>query len=81
MKITICIGSACHLKGSKKVVNRLQELIADNNLMEKAEMTGAFCMKKCGEDGVRVMVDDKIFSVMPENVDEFFNTEILSKMN
>ncbi len=81
MKITICIGSACHLKGSKKVVNRLQELIADNNLTEKAEMTGAFCMKKCGEDGVRVMVDDKIFSVMPENVDEFFNAEILSKMN
>ena len=81
MKITICIGSSCHLKGSKKVVNRLQELIAENNLSEKAELTGAFCMKRCGEDGVRVMIDDKIFSVMPENVDEFFDNEVRSKMN
>ncbi len=81
MKITICIGSACHLKGSKRVVNRLQELVAENGLSDKAEMNGAFCMKKCGEDGVRVMVDDKIFSVLPENVDEFFKDEILSKMN
>lgn len=81
MKITICIGSACHLKGSKKVVNRLQELIAENDLSDKTELTGAFCMKRCGEDGVRVMVDDKIFSVMPENVDEFFDSEVRSKMN
>lgn len=81
MKITICIGSACHLKGSKNVVNRLQDLIAKNNLSDKTELNGAFCMKKCGEEGVRVMVDEKIFSVMPENVDEFFENEILSKMN
>ncbi len=81
MKITICIGSSCHLKGSKRVVNRLQELIAENDLSEKAELNGAFCMKKCGEDGVRVMVDEKIYSVLPENVDEFFDNEILSKMN
>ncbi len=81
MKITICIGSSCHLKGSKRVVNRLQELIAENDLSEKTELNGAFCMKKCGEDGVRVMVDEKIYSVLPENVDEFFDNEILSKMN
>lgn len=79
MKITICIGSACHLKGSKKVVNRLQDLISQNNMSENIELNGAFCMKKCGEDGVRVMVDEKIFSVLPENVDEFFENEILSK--
>lgn len=79
MKITICIGSACHLKGSKKVVNRLQDLISQNNMSETIELNGAFCMKKCGEDGVRVMVDEKIFSVLPENVDEFFENEILSK--
>ena len=27
MKVTICIGSACHLKGSRQVVEKLQELV------------------------------------------------------
>ena len=27
MKITVCIGSSCHLKGSKEIVDQLQELI------------------------------------------------------
>ena len=32
MKVTVCIGSSCHLKGSRQVVERLQALIAENNL-------------------------------------------------
>ena len=29
MKVTICIGSSCHLKGSRQIVERLQALGAD----------------------------------------------------
>ena len=28
MKVTVCIGSSCHIKGSRPVVERLQERIA-----------------------------------------------------
>ena len=38
MKITVCIGSSCHLKGSKDVVERIQQLVADNNLQDKVEL-------------------------------------------
>ena len=34
MKVTVCIGSSCHIKGSRKVVESLQELIAKENLGE-----------------------------------------------
>jgi len=27
MKITVCIGSSCHIKGSRQVVEQLQYLI------------------------------------------------------
>ena len=27
MKITICIGSSCHLKGSRQIVEELQRLV------------------------------------------------------
>ena len=29
MKVTVCIGSSCHLKGSRNVVERLKELIEE----------------------------------------------------
>ena len=40
MKITICIGSSCHLKGSRQVIERLQQLIAQHGLQEKVELAG-----------------------------------------
>lgn len=79
MKIMICVGSTCHLAGSKKVVTRVQELVAENNIGAEVELAGKFCMGKCGE-GVSVMVDDQVFSVKPEEVDEFFKKEVLAKL-
>ncbi len=80
MKVTICIGSSCHLKGSRQVVEQLQNLVADNNLKDKVELSGTFCMGKC-QTGVNVTVDDKEFSVSPETVQEFFEKEILPAVN
>jgi NADH:ubiquinone oxidoreductase subunit E len=79
MKVTICIGSSCHLKGSREVIERLQELIAENDLKDKIELSGAFCMKNCVK-GVSVTVEDELFSVTPENINCFFETEILKKI-
>ena len=78
MKIMICVGSTCHLCGSKKVVTRFQELVAEHNLQTSVELAGKFCMGKCGE-GVSVMIDDNVFSVKPEEVDAFFKKEVLDK--
>lgn len=75
MKVTVCIGSSCHIKGSRQVVEQLQCLIHENNLSDKVELTGTFCMGKC-QQGVCVSVDDKFFSVSPENVKDFFNENI-----
>ena len=79
MKITVCIGSSCHLKGSRLVVASLQKLIAENNVSDKVELGGTFCMGKC-QQGVCVNVDDQFHSVSPETVESFFRTEILPKV-
>ncbi len=79
LKITVCIGSSCHIKGSRQVVEQLQYLIAENNLGEKVELGGTFCMGKC-QNGVCVTVNEDFFSVTPETVDEFFKNEILPKI-
>ena len=80
LKITVCIGSSCHIKGSRQVVEQLQYLIAENNLGEKVELGGTFCMGQC-QKGVCVTVNDSLHSVTPESVQEFFANEVLAKVN
>lgn len=79
MKITVCIGSSCHVKGSRQVVRALQQLISDNKLEDKVELGGTFCMSNC-QKGVCVTVDGEIFSVSPETVNEFFAENVLCKV-
>ena len=78
-KITVCIGSSCHIKGSRQVVERFQQLIAENGLGDKVELGGTFCMGQC-QSGVCVALNDQVFSVSPENATEFFETNILNKI-
>lgn len=79
MKVTVCIGSSCHLKGSRQVVEQLQSLVAENKLEDKVELGGTFCMGKC-QQGVCVTVDDQFHSVSPDTVNDFFQNEILAKV-
>ena len=79
MKITVCIGSSCHIKGSRQVVEQIQALIAQHNLADKIELGGTFCMGKC-QQGVCVTVDGEFHSVTPANAKEFLEKEVLPKV-
>lgn len=79
MKITVCIGSSCHLKGSRQVVEQLQYLIAQHNLKDKIDLSGTFCMGNC-QNGVSVTLDDKLYSLSPDTTKDFFEKEVLPKV-
>lgn len=80
MKITICIGSSCHVKGSREVIDIFQRMIKDNGLTKKVELAGTFCMGKC-QQGICVDVDGKVFSLTPETAESFFDKEIVPKVS
>ncbi len=79
MKITVCIGSSCHIKGSRQVVEELQRLIAENELSDKVDLAGTFCMGNC-QQGVCVTVDEVFYSVTPDTVQEFFDENVKAKV-
>ena len=79
MKISVCVGSACHLKGSRAVLDRLHQLVDENNLRDKVRIVSMFCIGKC-QQGVCVTVDDRFYSVSPDTVRSFFETEIMAKV-
>lgn len=81
LKITVCIGSSCHLKGSRLVVEELQYLIEQNGIKAKIDLGGEFCMNRCNEKGVNVTVDGEHYSILPEEVKDFFQKVILPKVS
>ena len=79
IKVTVCIGSSCHIKGSRPVVEQLQQLIAEHGVGDRVELGGTFCMGNC-QQGVCVTVDNDFYSVTPDSVAEFFATEIQTRV-
>ena len=78
MKITVCLGDACHLKGTRRVAQTLQRLIAENGLKDEIDLSGTFCMGRC-RTGVSVTVDDEYFSLSPETTEAFFWEQVLPR--
>ena len=80
MIIQVCVGSSCHLKGSKDIVELIQNAIEDHHLQNGITLAGSFCIGKCNRIGVTVQIDDDIHTgVTKENFKEFFNENILEK--
>lgn len=79
MNVTICIGSSCHLKGSREIVHTLERLVQEYKLKDQVELNGSFCMGNCMK-GVCVKVDDQLFSLSPEDTEEFFKEQILGRI-
>ena len=79
MKVSICIGSACHLRGSREIIQKLQTLVKANNVSDKVDLNGAFCSGNC-VNGVCVTIDGELLSLSPETTEDFFNKEIMGRL-
>ena len=81
MDIMVCVGSSCHLSDSRSLINRLKELIHENNVEGEVELKGSFCMGHCVEKGVCVKFDERIFGLTVGGVDNFFRDEVLTRIH
>ena len=80
MTITICIGSSCHLKGSREVVEQIRALVAEHGLQDRVTLKGTICVGNCC-NGVSVLVDDTLHSVSPDTARTFFETQVLPALH
>jgi len=79
MTITVCIGSSCHLKGAREVVEQLQNQVEKRGLQDRVKLTGAFCMGNCVA-GVSVKIEEALFSVKPDTALTFFENEVMTRL-
>ena len=77
--VHVCIGSACHLKGSYSVIDTLQKLIQRDHREKEVELKAAFCLGHC-TGAVSVKVDDgEIHSVTPESIESFYQEQLVRR--
>lgn len=79
MKILICVGSSCHLKGAPEIASMLTETLKKYDLEAEVTLAGCFCMEKCNREGVTVQVDETVHTgVTIGNFNKFFADNILN---
>ncbi len=76
MDIKVCIGSACHLKGSYQVIKNIKEYISDHGLENKVELKSSFCLGKCSEAVSVEFNNEAIVSMTPEAVNDILDEMI-----
>jgi NADH:ubiquinone oxidoreductase subunit E len=81
MKINICVGSCCHLKGSYDILQLMKEAIELHQLDTKVNLSAAFCLGHC-TNGVSVKIDEDIIdSVSKDNFKDFFQKRVLERLS
>lgn len=77
--ISICIGSACHLKGAHSVLEIFKLLIDKYKANAQVVLEGNFCQNRCTE-GVVIKINDEIITnVSKERVHQIFSEKVLGR--
>ncbi len=79
--ISVCLGSACHLKGANGVLDAFLALIERYQVQVQVQMAGNFCQGRCTE-GVVVQIDDLLLTqVTKDQVFDLFTKYVLNGEN
>ena len=76
-QLSVCIGSACHLKGAYNVISTFQHLIEENRLHDRIAFAATFCTKECHKPGVSVTLNGTKHVIAAEDARRFFREEVL----
>ena len=80
--VMVCVGSSCHLKGARRVIERFDELVQEHALKDRVILKGSFCMEGCGEGGVNWRIDEEPFtSPTCEHAVRIFRERVLAPMS
>ena len=80
MKIFVCVGSSCHLKGSYHILEAFKQAVTENGLEEQISLSAAFCLGQC-RDGVSIKIDDEIVTGLSlESFPQVWQSKVLQPL-
>lgn len=80
MDILVCVGSACHKRGSYPLHQELRRLVEKHEIQDLVTVNVAFCLGHCG-DGITMKIDDEfVTGVSADNIDVIFEKRVLGAL-
>lgn len=81
VKVSICVGSVCHMKGAYSTTQLFQEELKKSGVADKVELSASFCMGEC-KDGPSVRIDGvKFHHVDQDRMASLVQEEIVPRAN
>ena len=81
LNIYVCVGSACHQKGSYNILYKLLHMIEDRGLMGEVTIKASLCLGRCtGAVSARIGEDGEICSLSEDSVQDFFEAKVLKRL-
>lgn len=77
VKITVCVGSACHLRGAHGVLKAFIALVDKYKVDACVEIEGHFCQGYCTQGVVVTINDEVITNVSRDKVYDIFSNKVL----
>lgn len=76
IKVTVCVGSSCHVRGSRAVLKRFAEIIGAENLGDEVALVGSFCMERCDEGMNWKFNDEEVTSANIEEAEQTLRAKL-----
>lgn len=77
MRLSICIGSSCHIKGAYQIIEDFRAYIKQYDVADRVELKANFCAGHC-QHAVSVIIDDQpCRQVEVKDTQAFFETFVL----
>ncbi|MBP2626140.1 MAG: hypothetical protein H6Q68_851 [Firmicutes bacterium] len=81
ISISVCVGSACHLRGAHGVLRAFNLLLEKYQVSGEVDVAGNFCRGFCTE-GVVIKINDEIITnVSKDKVHDIFMKKVLGCEN
>lgn len=80
IRVYICVGSSCHLKGSYHIIKTFESMIKEHNLKDKVEINASFCLGQCTKGVAMKVEDDLVDNVNVSNAKEIFEKYIMGRI-
>jgi len=59
VKVAVCVGTSCYVKGSQEILRKLVHYIEENGLRDRVDVKATFCFESC-DRGPTISVDGAI---------------------
>ena len=59
LKVSVCVGTSCYLKGSQKLLQKLLNYVRENGLEQIVDVCATFCFESC-DKGPNVRIADTL---------------------